>query len=64
MEATTIDVPEVLASAALSEEPVVGIVPVQVESTLVSVGVTHPVIEMGSGKAWIGLLKVHLDGGE
>jgi len=55
VEATTTDVPGVLASAALSEGPVVGIVPVQVESTLVSVGVTRPVIEMGSGSAQTGL---------
>ena len=55
VEATTTVIPEVLALAALSEEPVVGIVPVQVESTLVSVGVTRPVIEMGSGSAQTGL---------
>jgi len=51
VEATTTDIPEVLALAALSEEPVVGLVPVQVESTLISVGVTRPVIERGSGSA-------------
>jgi len=64
VEATTTDIPEVLASVALSEEPVVSIVPTQVDSTLVFVGVTRPVIEMGSGNAWTGLLKVHLEGGE
>jgi len=51
---STTDVLEVLASAALSEEPVVGLVPLQVESTPVSVGVTHPVIEIGSGSALAG----------
>ena len=55
MEATTTDVPEVLASAALSEEPVVGLVPAQVESTPVSVGVTHPIIERGSRSTLAGL---------
>ena len=55
VEATTTDVPEMLASAALLEEPVVGLVPAQVESTPISVGVTHPVIEMGSGSARVGL---------
>ena len=55
VEATTTDVSEVLALPALSEEPVVGIVPTQVESTLVSVGVTRPVIEMGSESAQAGL---------
>ena len=51
VEATTTDVLEVLASAALSEEPTVGLVPAQVESTPFSVGVTRPVIERGSESA-------------
>ena len=51
VEATTTAVPGVLASASASEESVVGLVPAQVESALVSVGVTHPVIKRGSGSA-------------
>jgi len=58
VEATITNVPEVLASAALSEEPVVGLVPAQVESTPISVGVTRPVIEMGSGVHWQGRLQL------
>ena len=42
VEAATIDVPEVLASAALSEEPIVGLVHTKIESTPVFVGVTVP----------------------
>ena len=38
----------------MSEEPVVGLVPAQVESTPISVGVTHPVIDRGSGSALTG----------
>ena len=45
MEATTIAVPEVLASALASENPVVGLVPAQVESAPVSADITRPVIE-------------------
>ena len=57
VEATTTNVSEVLASAALSEKPVVRLVPAQVELTPVSVGVARPVIEMGSGSAlaWLSL---------
>ena len=51
VEATTTANPEMLASASASEEPVVGLVPVQVESAPVSVGVTRPVIKRGSGSA-------------
>jgi len=54
MEATTITISEVLASASVSEEPVVGLIPAQVESTPISVGVTHPVIERGYGSALAG----------
>jgi len=54
VKATTTDVLEVLASAALSEDSVVGLVPAQVESTPVFVGVTRPVIEMGSESALAG----------
>jgi len=54
IEATTTTVPEVLASASVSKEPVVGLVPAQVESTTVSVDVTRPVIERGSGSALAG----------
>jgi len=50
-EATTTTVPEVLATALASEEPVVGLIPAQVESAPVSVGVTRPVIERGPGSA-------------
>jgi len=55
VEATTTDVSGMLALSALLEEPVIGIIPAQVESTLVSEGVTRPVIEMGSGCAQAGL---------
>jgi len=51
MEATVTTVLEVLASASASEEPVVGLIPTQVESAPASVGVTRPVIERGSRSA-------------
>jgi len=54
VEATTTTIPEVLASVSESKEPVVGLIPIQVESTLASVGVTHPFIERESGSALAG----------
>ena len=53
-ETTTITVLEVLAMISASEEPVVSLVPAQVESAPVSMDVTHPVIERGSGSVSAG----------
>jgi len=51
VEATTTTIPEVLAMAAVSEEPVVGLIPTKIESAPISVDITHPIIERGSGSA-------------
>ena len=50
MEATTtITVPEVLVTTLVSDEPVVGLNPVQVELAFVSADATRIIIEGGSG---------------
>jgi len=51
MEATTTTVPEVLATAAVSEELVVDLIPDQIESAPISVDITRPIIERGSESA-------------
>ena len=51
VEATATAILEVLALASASEEPIISLVPAQVESALASVGITCPVIERGSGSA-------------
>ena len=58
VEATTTTVMEVLATALELKEPVVDLVPAQVESAPVSVGVTRPVMERGSGMHWQGHLQL------
>ena len=48
---TTIVVPEVSVTTSASDELVVSLIPAQVESAPIFVGVTRPVIERGSGSA-------------
>ena len=55
VEATTMTVPEVLATTSTSQEPVVGLIPAQVELAPVSVDTTHIIIERGSESASAGL---------
>ena len=52
--AMTTPVPEVLATASISDEPVVGLTPAQVEL----VSISHFVTEKGSGSTSTGLLWV------
>ena len=49
--ATTIIVPEVSVTTSVSDEPIIGLTPTQVELVLVS----HPVMERGSGSTSTGL---------
>ena len=49
--ATTITVPEVLVTTSVSDEPIIGLTPAQVEL----VPVSHPVMEKGSGSTSEGL---------
>ena len=49
VETTTITVPEVLATTSVSDEPVVDLIPAQVELAPVSVDATRTIIERGPG---------------
>ena len=53
--ATTITVPEVLVTTSVSDEPIVGLTPAQVEL----VPVSHPVIERRSGSTSTGLFSAN-----
>ena len=55
VETTTITVPEVLATTSTSKEPVVGLIPAQVELAPVSVDTTRTITERKSGSASAGL---------
>ena len=54
VEATTINVPEVLAMTSTSKEPAFGLVPTQVELAPVSVDTTRTITERRSGSASAG----------
>ena len=54
VEATATDVPEVLAMTSVSDEPVVGLTPTQVEL----VPVSRSVMERGSGSTSAGYLQL------
>ena len=55
VEATTITIPEVLATTSTSKEPVVALIPAQVELAPVSVDTTHTIMEKKSRSASTGL---------
>jgi len=55
VETTIITVLEVLATTSVSKDPVIGLIPAQVESASISVDTTRTIMERGSGSAPAGL---------